>query len=121
VAITAAIESVTLEAWLAPPAALSERGELHCFINRRPIRDRHLQAIARSCYQELGGEPAGALYLDIRSDWVDVNVHPQKWEVRIWRHERLFPWVRSTLRKGLASAAPPSPAPEIRGGESLRQ
>ena len=43
----------------------------------------------------------GAVYLDVRLDWVDVNVHPQKWEVRCYQQEKIYSWMQAVLKKAI--------------------
>jgi DNA mismatch repair protein MutL len=95
-------DEARLEAFLSPPHLIQDRGELWCFINRRPVKNRALIAMVKQAYASTLGphhDPSGAIFLDIRQDWVDVNVHPQKTEVRCFRQESLFPWVLSSIKK----------------------
>jgi len=95
-------DEARLEAFLSPPHLIQDRGELWCFINRRPVKNRALIAMVKQAYAATLGphhDPSGAIFLDIRQDWVDVNVHPQKTEVRCFRQESLFPWVLSSIKK----------------------
>ncbi|MEI7703559.1 MAG: DNA mismatch repair endonuclease MutL [Deltaproteobacteria bacterium] len=65
-------------------SAATGRG-LYLFVNGRFIRDRALAwAVVRAYAGSLpaGRQPAGVLYLELPLDRVDVNVHPQKLEVR---------------------------------------
>lgn len=97
-------EAAQLEAFLSPTHRVQDRGEIHAFVNRRVVRNRALQAAVRQAYLEVMGkhhEPSGALFLDIRSEWIDANVHPQKWEVRFLKQEALFSWVLASVRKFL--------------------
>lgn len=110
-AISAQSDSMNLEAFLSPPEVSLGRGELFLFINGRAVRNRTLMAAVKSCYSQALGpdrEPSGVLYLDLRKDWVDVNVHPQKWEVRCLRQEALYPWIVTHIRKHLAEHFPVS-------------
>jgi DNA mismatch repair protein MutL len=75
-----------VEAFLSrPERARAAASALTLFVNGRVVRDR---AIARSVAQAYGSVldpmryPLGVVYLDIEPALVDVNVHPQKAEVR---------------------------------------
>jgi DNA mismatch repair protein MutL len=58
---------------------------LYLFVNGRFVRDRALAYSVLRAYAgslPAGRHPAGVLFLDLPLDRVDVNVHPQKLEVR---------------------------------------
>ena len=68
-----------------PERARSGTGWLWIFVNGRHVRDRQLArgiALAYGSVLEPGRYPVGAVFLDLPHDLVDVNVHPQKAEVR---------------------------------------
>lgn len=55
------------------------------FVNNRPVRDKALVGALRVAYQDYipsNRYPVVALFMDIPPQWVDVNVHPAKTEVR---------------------------------------
>ena len=57
----------------------------YLFVNRRPVKDRLLIGAVRGAYAEMlarDRHAVVALFLDVPSDQVDVNVHPAKTEVR---------------------------------------
>ncbi len=100
------------EAFLSPADWLSDRGELYLFINGRPIRNKTITSAIRNGYQNILGqhhEPSGALYLEMKTDWVDVNVHPQKWEVRILRQEAVYAWLMGAIKRHLPVSLTPLP------------
>ncbi len=83
------------------------------FVNRRLIRDRALMAVFyRSVRDEWRGEefPALFLFIDVPADSVDVNVHPQKSEVR-FRDSSLLGRVSGALRTALGKSLGERPAP----------
>ena len=83
------------------------------FVNRRLLRDRAIMAtFYRAVREEWRSEkfPALFLFLDLPAESVDVNVHPQKSEVR-FRDPALLDRVSGALRNALAAALGERPAP----------
>jgi DNA mismatch repair protein MutL len=77
---------LAVEAYLSrPERARPGAGSLSIFVNGRHVRDRTLArsiALAYGSVLEAGRFPLGVAYLELPPELVDVNVHPQKTEVR---------------------------------------
>ncbi|MEZ4750563.1 MAG: DNA mismatch repair endonuclease MutL [Bdellovibrionota bacterium] len=101
-------DGIKLCALVWDPRENPGKNEWYLFVNRRPVRNRNLYGLIKGLFPDPNAPSAGVLFLDIRHEWLDVNVHPQKWEIRFWQQEKLFPWVRSTLRKALPAPPPPT-------------
>jgi DNA mismatch repair protein MutL len=83
------------------------------FVNRRLLRDRAVLGVFyRTVREEWKSDdfPALFLFLDLPPEEVDVNVHPQKAEVR-FRDPRLLDRVAAAFRRGLDRARGEEPAP----------
>jgi DNA mismatch repair protein MutL len=97
-----------IEAHLAAPErARAGTVGLHLLVNGRPVRDRSLARAVSQAYGsvlEPGRYPVGAVYVDLPPDQVDVNVHPQKAEVRFADGRALFDAVTRELHAALARA-----------------
>jgi DNA mismatch repair protein MutL len=94
-----------------PGTARSKR--LFVFVNRRLLRDRAILSVFYRAVREGWRSeefPALFLFLEVPPEEVDVNVHPQKAEVR-FRDPRLLDRVGGVLRDGLALALGREPAP----------
>jgi DNA mismatch repair protein MutL len=85
-AVEGSRDGLEVRAMLSPPErARSGATQLHVYVNGRPVRDRALSRAIAFGYGSLlsGGKyPVGALWLTVDPARVDVNVHPQKAEVR---------------------------------------
>jgi DNA mismatch repair protein MutL len=91
----------------APELAQSTARGVHLFAGRRWVRDRGLlQAVAMG-YGELvprGRYPVAAVFVDVPGADIDVNVHPQKLEVRFSDPGLVTAAVRHAVRNGVAAA-----------------
>ena len=77
------------------------------FVNGRPVKDRLLIGAVRGAYQDLlarDRHPVAALFLDVPADFVDVNVHPAKTEVRFRDAALVRSLIVSGLRRALDAA-----------------
>jgi DNA mismatch repair protein MutL len=112
---------VQVDLFLLPPdeAQTTSRGvQLYC--GRRFVRDRGLLHAVVMGYGELvpsGRYPTAIVFLEPPAGTVDVNVHPQKVEVRFARPQEVYSAVRHAVAAALAQApwlqerAGTSPAP----------
>ncbi|CAM3495755.1 DNA mismatch repair endonuclease MutL [Corallococcus sp. ZKHCc1 1396] len=77
---------VSVTGYLASPEyTLPNARGLYTFVNRRYIRDRGLISTVQRAFQDFlpaGRQPVVVLHIDVEPRAVDVNVHPQKQEVR---------------------------------------
>jgi DNA mismatch repair protein MutL len=105
---------VTVEALLGrPERARATTASLKLFVNGRAVRDRVLQRTVCQAYGSVlppGRYPVGAVYVEVPSDRVDVNVHPQKAEVRFADGRTIADAVFSVLSLELGKAFGLAPA-----------
>jgi DNA mismatch repair protein MutL len=109
-----------VEAYLcAPERARSGAAGLTIVVNRRPVQDRAIARAVALAYGdriERGTFPVGVVLIELPMDLCDVNVHPQKTEVR-FAHPRavsdaVYAAVQSAMpQKVQDGAAVPERAP----------
>jgi DNA mismatch repair protein MutL len=99
---------LTIQAFLSRPEhARSGAGGLRLFVNGRSVRDRALAVTIAQAYGsvlERGRYPRGVVYLDLPPEFLDVNVHPQKAEVRFADPRATADALYGTLSRALAGA-----------------
>ncbi|MEL6324817.1 MAG: DNA mismatch repair endonuclease MutL [Pseudomonadota bacterium] len=77
------------------------------FVNGRPVKDRMLTGVIRAAYQDFlarDRHPMAALFVDLDPEYVDVNVHPAKTEVRFRDAGNVRGLLIGALRHSLAAA-----------------
>jgi DNA mismatch repair protein MutL len=96
-------------------AALAEqgptRGPQNFFVNRRMVKDRTISHAVLDAYSAASikeRSPELHLFLQIPHDWVDVNVHPTKAEVRFRDQGFVHEVVRRAVGDALGQDAAPA-------------
>ena len=107
-AINAEREGVRLSGHIGLPT-LNRNTTKHqyLFVNGRPVTDRLLTGAVRGAYQDFlarGRHPLVALFVEIEPEWLDVNVHPAKAEVRFRDPGVVRGLIVGGLRHALAEA-----------------
>jgi DNA mismatch repair protein MutL len=91
----------------APELAQTTARGVQLFVGRRPVRDRGLLHALAMGYGELvprGRYPVAVVLVDVPSGAVDLNVHPQKSEVRFADPSAVYAAVRHVIQSGIARA-----------------
>jgi DNA mismatch repair protein MutL len=111
--------SIGLSGWVAEPRYNRAQADRQFFfVNGRAVRDRLVAHAVRSAFQDVlyhGRHPAFVLFLALPPEAVDVNVHPQKHEVRFRDSRAIHDFLYSTLHRALADAG----AGAVRPGADL--
>lgn len=90
-----------------PELSRNTRTFMYYYINGRYIKSPVVQKAVESAYEGFSMKnrfPFTALFLDIDSSLLDVNVHPSKMEVRFTNQEEVFELFRTGVREVLNQA-----------------
>ena len=107
----------------APEDARTGSAGLHVFVNGRPVRDRNLARSVAFAYGSVmppGRFPTGVVHVALDPTEIDVNVHPQKAEVRFQRGREVHEIITRVLAKGLGTSAWSGPSARSPGFWSER-
>jgi len=115
-------EGGKVRGFVCPPAnAKGNRSGQFFFVNGRYIKSALLQAALEQAYKNAlftGRFPACVLYIDVKLNEVDVNVHPAKTEVKFLNERKVFDTVYLAVKAALEGE---NKAPEIKLKEEKAQ
>lgn len=101
---------LSLRAVLSQPTGAVRGGSrLRIIVNGRVVRDKLLLRAVREGYGSFlkpGQYPGGIVSLSVLPETVDVNVHPQKTEVRFRHSGTVFAFIAKSVQQSLAARTP---------------
>ena len=74
------------------------------YVNGRPVKDKLIAHAVKQAYSDVmfhGRHPVFALFLELPSSMVDVNVHPTKHEVRFREQRTVHDFIFGSLNRRL--------------------
>lgn len=103
-------DGLVLSGYIARPTFSRSQADLQFFfVNGRLVRDRLVAHAVRQAYQDVlfhGRHPAFVLHFKIEPRRVDVNVHPQKTEVRFRDGRKVHDFLFSSIHRALSNTRP---------------
>ncbi len=87
-----------------PEGAKKTRGEQFLFVNGRYFRSPYFNKAVQEAFEGLllpGYLPTFFLFLELDPEKIDVNIHPQKTEVKFEDEHLIFALIRSTIKRSL--------------------
>jgi DNA mismatch repair protein MutL len=98
---------ILVQGWVRLPSESGSKGEsLTILVNHRPVSDKMIARAVRDAFGAMlkfGDSPSGVIDITINGEFVDVNVHPQKSEVRFAAPQEVYMAVRSAVKRALQS------------------
>lgn len=99
-----------------PSLQRASRDRIMLFVNGRAIQDSALSHAVTQAYEGLlkaGAYPFAVLLISTAPEFVDVNVHPTKAEVRFRDSQLVFVAVQRAVREALLGAEDAAPASDL--------
>jgi DNA mismatch repair protein MutL len=98
---------VSIEGFLSRPHhSKGTRGMQYLFVNGRPVEMKSLGFLLSRAYESAvshGRYPAAVLFISIRPDLVDVNIHPAKREIKFFDQHHVEQLITGLAKKILGS------------------
>jgi DNA mismatch repair protein MutL len=110
VEIDIATDNLRLQGWVALPTFNRSQADMqYFFVNQRMVKDKLVNHAVRQAYQDVlfhGRHPAYVLSLTMDARELDVNVHPQKHEVRFRNSRAVHDFLFRSLHQALGEVQP---------------
>jgi DNA mismatch repair protein MutL len=100
-------EDMKVYGLISPPELhKGRRSQQFFYVNKRPVWNAFLSSALSRAYKDLapGRHPLSVLFLELASDDFDVNVHPQKKEVRFSRENLVYSTIHRAVREALRTS-----------------
>ena len=99
------MDSLTISGFVGKPEfAKKVRGEQYFFVNQRFMRHPYLNHAVDNAFDQLLPEkayPAYFIFIDIRPDEIDINIHPTKTEIKFQDEKTMYALLRSAVKAAL--------------------
>lgn len=120
--VSLSMPDITIDGFICKPSfSKHSRNYQTLIVNGRYVKNEELSYIVYLCYKDYlmaRQYPMFALYIDIPADMVDVNVHPNKMEVKFVQLDKIKKLIKSLIDEKLRQIArlskPISYEPEIK-------
>lgn len=116
--VSAESEDISVEGYVSGPgeSRATRRGQIF-FVNGRSVKSKVIEKAVSSAYKERlfeGRHPVAYIFLSIKPSLVDVNVHPNKREVKFHDDRSVEQFISNAVAEALAEK---SAVPELRPRE----
>jgi DNA mismatch repair protein MutL len=89
-----------------PELAKKNRGEQYIFVNKRFVKSAYIHHAVMNAYEQMLAKesfPFYVLFIDIDPSRIDVNVHPQKYEVKFEDEKMIYTFVNLASKHALGA------------------
>jgi DNA mismatch repair protein MutL len=89
-----------------PELAKKNRGEQYIFVNKRFVKSAYIHHAVMNAFEQMLAKesfPFYVLFIDIDPQRIDVNVHPQKYEVKFEDEKLIYTFVNLAVKHSLGS------------------
>ena len=90
-----------------PESAKKRRGDQYFFVNDRFIKSPYLHHAIAEAYRELiaiDTHPAYYLFLEVKPETIDINIHPTKTEIKFQDEKIIYALLHSAVKRALGKA-----------------
>ncbi|MBL7934940.1 MAG: DNA mismatch repair endonuclease MutL, partial [Bacteroidia bacterium] len=90
-----------------PENAKKRRGDQYFFVNDRFIKSAYLNHSITEAYRELianDAHPAYYLFLEVNPEFIDINIHPTKTEIKFQDEKIIYALLHSAVKRALGKA-----------------
>jgi DNA mismatch repair protein MutL len=103
-------EDISIKGYISPVGITrGSRRDITFFVNGRWVQDVSLTTALVNAYRTMimaGRYPLAVIFVEIKPELVDVNVHPAKAEIRFHNQNEIFNSVQSAIRRALVAYTP---------------
>jgi len=98
---------LSVTGYVSKPTYLRKsKGEQYLFINKRFVRSKSINHAIFSAFENIlepGDYPFFVIYIELDPANIDLNVHPQKMEVKFDDEKGIYSFVHAVIKKSLGS------------------
>jgi len=102
------LQGIHVSAVFSDPKTVARSSKnIWIFVQNRWVQDRGMQAALMDAYRNLlmhGEYPHAVIWLEVDPQWVDVNIHPTKSQVKFQDSSVVFKATQAAFRRGLETA-----------------